>query len=189
MPLSFLASDGNVIDAFRIVPENPPPLGTSLSAASSDAPPAASPKRPRRSRRRLLGLLFVLVAGVSGLLSPAPWHVALRAFLTLGAANAGWNLQIGGIEGGLFDATELYNVRCTQRRPGDSGQPEPAPSTDFQIERAELVIAWRWPWLQRSEGSWISRVAVDGLRGTCDLADCHKQRLAAGGDRPRPADE
>jgi hypothetical protein len=124
--------------------------------------PAA--KKPRRTRWRWWFVLFLVGAG-SLLLSPAPWHAVLRCFLTARAAGQGWNLRIGGLEGGLFDATELYDVRCVQK----TGLGAPSRGTDFQIERAEIVFAWRWPWSHEPTGSLVRRITLDGLNGTCDL--------------------
>jgi hypothetical protein len=151
------------------VPENLRPPKTSVPGEGFTAPEAApSPKKARRTRRRWWLLLF-LVAGASLLLSDGPWHAALRWFLTLRAARQGWTLSVGGIEGGLFDATELYNVRCVQRSTEGGALQLPPGNTDFQIERAELVLAWRWPWQQRSGTAWVRTLSIEGLRGTCDF--------------------
>jgi hypothetical protein len=119
-----------------------------------------------RRTRRWWWVLLLLASMASVLLSSAPWHAALRSFLTLRAAHQGWNLRIGAIDGGLFDATELYDVHCTQRRVANAPLPG---GTDFHIERAELVVAWGWPWQQRRGKTWLGRVSLDGLSGTCDF--------------------
>lgn len=112
----------------------------------------------------------MIVAGATSLLlSSDPWHGVLRSFLVLRAARQGWDVHIGAIEGGLFDATELYDVRCVQRSAAGAAKPAMSGATDFQVERAELVMAWQWPWLSRPGKSWIARVSLDGLRGTCDF--------------------
>jgi hypothetical protein len=104
-----------------------------------------------------------MAGAASLLLLPAPWHAALRSFLTWRAAALGLDLRIGGMEGGLFDATELYNVRCVQI------SSTAAPGTDFQITRGEIVFAWNWPWAREFAGSWVRRITLEGLSGRSDL--------------------
>ena len=87
------------------------------------------------------------------------------------------------MEGGVFDSTELYDVRCVRRANENAGNAIASAfsaNTDFYIARAELVFAWRWPWLERPEKSWLRRLTIEGLSGTCDLTPLPQP------DRPAP---
>ncbi len=131
-------------------------------------------------------LLLLLVGAASLAVSPAPWQTGLRAFLTWRAARQGWDLQIGAMDGGLFDATQLYNVRCVQHHTRQATPPNPSGATEFEIQRVELVFAWKW--VPHAGSAWLSRLAVDGLSGTCDLTPVPPDRtvsawqIAASGD-------
>jgi hypothetical protein len=161
------------------VPDNPPPHGTSPPPTAALAPVVPAARKPRRTHWRWWFLL-VLAGTASLLLSPAPWHAVLRSFLTWRAAAQGWDLRIGGMEGGLFDSTELYHIRCVQK-PGAA-----VSGTDFRIERGEIVFAWHRPFSRESTGSWVRRITVEGLSGTADLTRAPAAKVPAAGERLWP---
>lgn len=105
---------------------------------------------------------------------PPLWHRVLRKVLTSQASRLGLECDVEEIEGGLFDTTLLYDVRC---RPhglpltiASAAEPGPAPAgTNFRVARAELTLAWRIPFFQHPAPSWVNHLVLDGISGQIDL--------------------
>ncbi len=136
------------------------------------------PTRLRRRRVRARFWLGLAAAAALSLLSSAPpWHAAVRALLVWQAARQGCDLTVGAIEGGPFDTTHLYNLRCRQRGlpPGAS-----ATGTDLSVAHAQITFAWALPWSQRAESSWVRQCTLDGVRGQLDLSPSGRRPGGAG---------
>lgn len=132
----------------------------------SGAAPSSTPKR--RTRRRFWFLLFVTLLGAAALYPPA-WHAALRGFLGWHARQRGWNMEVGAIEGGLFDATVLHDVRCRMTFPAPSAG-EVAGGVDLRVARAEGQFAWRLPLSGKDANQgFLQRLTLDGVSGTLDF--------------------
>lgn len=128
------------------------------------AAPSSTPKR--RPRRRFWFLLFITLLASAALYPPA-WHAALREFIRWQAHERGWNVQVGEIEGGLFDATVLHDVRCRKAFPSPAAG-EVAGGVDLRVARAEAQLAWRLP-LSNKDASFLRRLTLDGVSGTLDF--------------------
>ncbi len=104
---------------------------------------------------------------VGALCCPPSWHLLVRGVLVRLVARRGYDLSIGGMQGGLFDPIQLSEVRWHRRGlpdgPTDTG-------TDLRIAHAELTLAWRFPWWQKRPPSDVQRLVLDGLSGRWDLA-------------------
>ena len=138
------------------------PAATHLPAAA----PAARSPRPRRLVRKRFWLLLAAAALVCLPFHPPAWHAALQTWLAWQAHRHGCDLTITAIDGGLFDTTRLFGVRCRQRgrRPAEG-----LARTDVFIARADLTLAWTVPWFQRPAPSWVRAVVLEGVRGRWDL--------------------
>ena len=142
--------------------------------ADVPATPAAI-TRPRRRVRARFWLALATVAALSLLSSAPPWHAAVRALLVWQAARQGCDLTAGAIEGGPFDTTHLYNLRC---RP--HGRP-PGTGTDLTIAHAQITFAWTLPWRERAASpSWVRQCTLDGVRGQWDLSPSGHRSGGAG---------
>lgn len=151
------------------------------------APPPTPKRRPRTRRRFWLLLLVTLLA--AALLHPPAWHGALRAFIAFQASQRGWSVQLGPIDGGLFDATVVHDVRCRKVFPAPAAGEE-AGGVDLRIARAEAVLDWRWPFGQDAARGFLERVTLDGVSGTMDFTSADATGPAASrarGPAPRPA--
>lgn len=129
---------------------------------------ASSPTPRRRTRRRFwFGLFLALLA--SAALHPPVWRFALREFIAWQASHRGWSVEVGAIEGGLFDATVLHDIRCRKVFPAPSAG-EVAGGVDLRVTRAEAQFAWRLP-LSGDDANqgFLNRLTLDGLSGTLDF--------------------
>jgi hypothetical protein len=106
-------------------------------------------------------LLGVSLLG-SLLLSPPCWHAALRTWLEGDAQRHGCVVTVGSIEGSPFRTVRLFNLHWrTIGPPAIDG----FPATDMLVDRADVTLAWRIPWLQRSTGTWVRTLVLAGVHG------------------------
>ncbi len=142
------------------------PSATVPNSPVADVPTATRPRRPVVVRARFV-LALAAVAVLSLLSSARPWHAAVRALLVWQAARQGCDLTVGAIEGGPFDTTHLYNLRCRQHGlPPDMS----ATGTDLIVAHAQITFAWTLPWRRRAVPSWVRQCTLDGVRGQLDLS-------------------
>lgn len=150
-------------------------MRASAPVTSPGVPPSPTPKRRTRLRFRLALLLTLLLCAVT---FPPVWHAALRAFIRWQAASRGWNVSVGAIDGGLLDATVLYDVRCRKTFPALTVSDKPG-GVDLRIARFETVFAWQWPFGRRKDPGTIDRLTLDGLSGNMDFTSAGDSANAA----------
>jgi TamB, inner membrane protein subunit of TAM complex len=112
--------------------------------------------KPRRASRWWL-LLLLATAMLCTLLHPAPVRWRISGVLERAAERRGLAVTYGAIDGTIFDAITIHDVRLRDISKTDSG-------TDLTIANVEFSPSLSIPFFQRRD-AFLESVVLDGVRG------------------------